>query len=284
MERVDFEPGFESWRREARNLLKRRVPPEEVLWDTGEGEEDLFSGLASGVEELEKPLVRVPVAFFELAKTAACHRSDRQWPLLYQVLWRLAVEGERGLLQAYTDPAINELEKMAKSIRRDIHKMRAFVRFREVEKEVFVAWFEPEHRILQANAPFFRKRFGGMVWSILTPDGCLHWDRKSLTETEGVSKEMMPKDDHLEEFWRTYYQSIFNPARLKVKAMQAEMPKKYWKNLPEASLIPDLIQGSQSEVEKMMEEEERPLKQEPKNKYLKSLREKRGEGEDDPLT
>ena len=26
--------------------------------------------------------------------------------------------------------------------------------------------------------------------------------------------------------------------------MQAEMPKKYWRNLPEASLIPELISGS----------------------------------------
>ncbi|WP_246671401.1 UdgX family uracil-DNA binding protein [Mesorhizobium sp. B2-4-12] len=37
------------------------------------------------------------------------------------------------------------------------------------------------------------------------------------------------------------FENIFNPARLKVKAMQKEMSKKYWRNLPEASLIPDPI-------------------------------------------
>ncbi|MEM6267630.1 MAG: UdgX family uracil-DNA binding protein, partial [Pseudomonadota bacterium] len=37
-----------------------------------------------------------------------------------------------------------------------------------------------------------------------------------------------------------------NPARLKVGAMLAEMPKKYWKNMPEAELIPDLIAGAQA--------------------------------------
>ena len=51
------------------------------------------------------------------------------------------------------------------------------------------------------------------------------------------SQDEAPSEDRLEEFWRSYYASIFNPARLKVKAMQAEMPKKYWRNLPEASLI-----------------------------------------------
>jgi hypothetical protein len=33
----------------------------------------------------------------------------------------------------------------------------------------------------------------------------------------------------------------FQPARVKVHAMQVEMPKKYWRNLPEATLIPELL-------------------------------------------
>ena len=37
--------------------------------------------------------------------------------------------------------------------------------------------------------------------------------------------------------WKTYYASIFNPARVKVKAMTKEMPKKYWRNMPETALI-----------------------------------------------
>jgi DNA polymerase len=48
-------------------------------------------------------------------------------------------------------------------------------------------------------------------------------------------------DDANEQLWITYFRNIFNPARLKVQAMQSEMPKKYWKNLPEAAAIPELI-------------------------------------------
>ncbi len=48
----------------------------------------------------------------------------------------------------------------------------------------------------------------------------------------------------MEELWRTYYGNIFNPARVKTKAMQKEMPKRYWKNLPEAEIIPALLEGS----------------------------------------
>jgi DNA polymerase len=51
----------------------------------------------------------------------------------------------------------------------------------------------------------------------------------------------------------TYFSNIFNPARLKVKAMQAEMPKKYWRNLPEASLIPGMIAGAEASASAMIE-------------------------------
>ena len=34
--------------------------------------------------------------------------------------------------------------------------------------------------------------------------------------------------------------------------MQKEMPKKYWRNLPEASLIPDLIAGADKAAKDMI--------------------------------
>jgi DNA polymerase len=85
------------------------------------------------------------------------------------------------------------------------------------------------------------KRFANMRFSILTPDLCAVWDRQILAFLPGVERSAAPPEDALEDYWRTYYASIFNPARLKVKAMEKEMPRRYWRNLPEARLIPDLI-------------------------------------------
>jgi DNA polymerase len=56
----------------------------------------------------------------------------------------------------------------------------------------------------------------------------------------------------MEEVWRTYFASIFNPARLKVQMMKSEMPVKYWRNLPEAELIPSLIRGAKQAEEDMV--------------------------------
>jgi DNA polymerase len=129
-----------------------------------------------------------------------------------------------------------------------MHKMKAFVRFRRVRHatvEAYVAWFEPDHHILRAVAPFFMRRYTGMRWSILTPEASAHWDGRELGYGPGASRRDCPDDDALEAYWCTYYSSIFNPARLKVDAMRAEMPRKYWRNLPESRLIPALVRDSE---------------------------------------
>ena len=61
-----------------------------------------------------------------------------------------------------------------------------------------------------------------------------------------LRRSQLPPRDAMEEVWRTYFASIFNPARLKVSMMKSEMPVKYWRNLPEAELIPSLVRGAKA--------------------------------------
>jgi DNA polymerase len=133
---------------------------------------------------------------------------------------------------------------MAQAVEREIHKTHAFVRFRAIEGEaetVYVAWFEPAHHTLRAAAPFFVRRFANMRWSILTPHASAHWDGHTLQFGPGAHRAHAPDHDALEDLWRTYYASIFNPARLKTRTMRSHMPRRYWSNLPEAELIGELV-------------------------------------------
>jgi DNA polymerase len=240
------ETDFEGWRKAARALALNNVAPAEVTWTVQGNEPELFQR-----SELAPPLepphgtFNVPAKFVELAETAILHCDIKRFAILYRLLWRLRSNHE--LLDVATDPDVALVAAMAKAVRRDEHKMHAFVRFREVGREReshFIAWFEPEHHIVELAAPFFARRFADMAWSILTPELCAHWDGHAVSFAPGLSKSDAPSEDRLEETWRRYYASIFNPARLKVKAMQAEMPRKYWRNLPEASLIKPLISGA----------------------------------------
>lgn len=277
MRTATIQPVFEDWRDRARELLALRVAPGDVLWSDVPGEPGLFASLENVATGAPAP--KVSAAFLDLARSVAAHTDPRRWGALYGVLWRLTHGGERHLLAMATDPNVRQLQIWAKAVGRDIHKMHAFVRFRLVGtcettgREQFVAWFEPEYRIVRLAAGFFQKRFAGMDWSILTPYECAHWDGRTLHFSPGVPRSQAPDADALDELWRTYFRSIFNPARLKVRAMQSEMPKKYWKNLPEAPLIPELISGSSERVGEMLRTAPRPVKPAPNNAYLRSLRE-----------
>ncbi len=185
-----------------------------------------------------------------------CHRDPERFALLYQALWRL-VQGERKLLEIASDPLVHRLERMAQAVRRDLHKMHAFLRFRRVQSEgdVFVAWFEPDHHILRRAAPFFVDRFASMRWSILTPAGCVHWDGREVAFGAAVPRDHVPRGDELDDWWRTHYRAMFNPARANPQATRAEMPKKYWRNLPEAVLIPTLLADAAGRTQAMLETE-----------------------------
>jgi uracil-DNA glycosylase len=196
----------------------------------------------------------VPRAFMDLAGDVVLHRDPERFALMYRLLWRL--EREPRLLEIVTDPDVATARDMAKNVSKASHKMKAFVRFRvieDAEDETYVAWFEPAHRVTEKTAPHFVRRFANMNFSILTPDVCAHWDRRELIFTPGADPSQAPTEDAQEEFWRTYYASIFNPARLKVGAMVKEMPKRYWRNLPEAALIPSLIEQAGVRMEAMVQ-------------------------------
>lgn len=240
------ETDLAGWRAAARRLASSGVNPADVEWCVDLGRANVLPPASPDTE------LRVPRSFVERAGSVICHSDPQRFSFLYRLLWRL--KSEPCLLEIASDPDIRRFEAMEKSVCRDIHKMRAFVRFRKVTDgtdEKFAAWFEPDHFIVERNAEFFVRRFTGMRWAIFTPRGSIDWDGERLAAGPAATKAAVPADDSTEALWQTYFENIFNPARLKVQAMQREMPKKYWCNLPEASLIPSLIAGAQK-VEKEM--------------------------------
>ena len=252
--RLSFSADFDAWRQAARTALALGVPPEEMSFTVGDETAGLFAEPLPPAPA-DAPQPTVPKAFPELAAKLVCHADTDRFVFAYRLLWRL--QREKKLLEIASDPDILRAAEMEKAVRRDSHKMKAFVRFREIEDDEgrrhYVAWFEPFHHIVEHTAPFFARRFAGMVWTILTPERTVHWDGSELTFLPGATKDMRPEGDDMEALWLTYYASIFNPARLKVNAMRAEMPKKYWANMPETALIKPLIAGAEAASRRMIE-------------------------------
>ncbi|CAO3457053.1 Domain often clustered or fused with uracil-DNA glycosylase / Uracil-DNA glycosylase, putative family 6 (EC 3.2.2.27) [Azospirillum argentinense] len=245
---------LDGFRRAVRRLAAARTAPDEVLWSVGAP--SLFGDEAPASENGAP--VFLPQAVGQLIETVVCHGDPERYALLYRLVWRV-LNGERALLDQHADPLVHRLERLDKAVRRDIHKMHAFLRFRALRDpdggERYVAWFEPDHHIVEAVAPFFVERFESMVWTILTPKGSLHWDRQHLMTGPPTERPDSLADDRFAEGWLRYYESTFNPARVNPTAMRAEMPRKYWANMPETAAIPAMVRSAPARVQAMLEAE-----------------------------
>ncbi len=211
-------PGF---RREVQALLARLVPPERVSWHVRAGSaEDLIADAAparrhdtahSGGMNLV-----VPASFVTLCETVILHDDPSRFALLYRLLWRLV--HEPGLRRDPFDLDRVLAQHMAQAVRRDMHKMKTFARFRTIEDEagspLHVAWFEPEHHIVEAVAPFFVRRFAQARWAILTPERSVRWNGEKLELGPGGPHTGAPAQDTGQAQWLSYYRHIFHAAQI----------------------------------------------------------------------
>jgi DNA polymerase len=228
--------SFETWRDAVRPLLAAGKKPAELT--------DGDAARLPAARPVSGGALRLPRSLMSLLENVACFRDDGRWELMYRLTWRTLYENAR-LLEDSADRDVSHAVSMERAVRRDLHKMHAFVRFREVPGDgrisSYFAWFEPQHEILRKGAGFFVKRFPNMPWTIATPDGAALWDMRSLRCVAPEMAGERPRSDAQEDLWRTYYRSICNVARINPRAMQREMPQLYWRNLPEASEIDTLM-------------------------------------------
>lgn len=263
---------FETWRGQARSFLLKGVLPHRQLWE--ETQTLLFDSSSLEDAHLRVDNPKVPKDFIKLAEFVSYVQDEDRWDLLYRILFRLQHENSQ-LLNLVTDDDVRRLQLLNKAVRRDIHKMHAFVRFKQTkveDQERYMAWHQAEHFVLKPGVDFFVRRFGDKPWSIFTPYESAHWDLKELTFSAGMPQHEFEIKDSFDEVWKTYYRSIFNPARLKIKAMKAEMAPKYWASLPEAEIIRDLIRNTPKQLQDMAEQESF-LAQVPVTESWKSLKE-----------
>ena len=250
---------FQDWRAAARELLCAEIEPGGIVWkEQGDCQPGLFEAHTGAVAPRVTNL-SIPRTFLNEAEFVAQHADPGRWELLYRLAWRM-LHGEKHLMLLEIDEDVRRFSLMRKAVGKDIHQMRAFVRFRRVEGEhgeEFIAWFQPDHHILSSNAKFFVDRFGAMRWAILTPRESIFWDLKELRHGPGVPRSAAPGEDELEDLWRAYYKSIFNPARLNLTVMRSQLPVHNWIDLPEARTIYEAVREVRGQVQQMAMEQPR---------------------------
>ena len=231
--RLASETDLLGFREEAGALLSQQVPPESVQWATAQAQNsDQFADPAvtgdlrsRGIPKAASAIV--PASFLRLCEVVVLHSDPDRFALLYRLLWRLV--HEPGLRNDPIDPDMLHAHQMGQSVRRDLHKMKAFLRFHPVNdgqaQPLQVAWFEPAHHIVEAVAPWFAKRSPQTRWAIFTPDRSVECDGKQLHFAPGLPRSQAPGAEAPDEEWLACYQRVFGTReRLALRDPAAQAP------------------------------------------------------------
>lgn len=231
--RLASETDFVGFREEARTLLSQQVPPEAVHWQTAQAQNsELFADPVPLGENRPRGVPKaasaiVPASFLRLCEVVVLHSDPVRFALLYRLLWRLV--HEPGLRNDPLDADMLHAHQMGQSVRRDLHKMKAFLRFRSVDagpgEPLHLAWFEPAHHILEAVAPWFAYRSPQMRWAIFTPERSVECDGRQLHFAAGLPRSEAPGFEATEEAWLACYRRVFGArAHNTLQAQGAESP------------------------------------------------------------
>jgi len=215
--RLASETDVAGFREEARTLLSQQVPPEAVHWETELAQNsDQFADPAVASDSRPQNVAKaasaiVPASFLRLCEIVVLHHDPDRFALLYRLLWRLV--HEPGLRNDPIDADMLHAHQMGQAVRRDIHKMKAFLRFHPAHDgqapPLQLAWFEPAHHIVEAVAPWFAKRSPHARWAVLTPERSVEWDGEQLHYAPGLPRAQAPAADAPESGWLAAYRQVF---------------------------------------------------------------------------
>lgn len=130
-------------------------------------------------------------------------------------------------------------------MRREKHRMEAFVRFQKLKDGSFYAAIKPDYNVLPLLNRHFKSRYADQKWLIydIKRGYGLYYD---LHDTQFISMEFSSfnkpgkviaaytEDEGIyQNLWKNYFNSTNIPARKNTKLHVRHIPKRYWMHLPE---------------------------------------------------
>lgn len=120
------------------------------------------------------------------------------------------------------------------------HDYKGLLRFREIQDGFLFAEFTPHNDILKFITPHFLKRMPNEKFVIYdvnrkTAAFCVHGNCEFM-EVEYIEAVDSDREIFFKSAWKKFYSAVGIDERKNKKLMMSNMPKKYWKYLPEKDI------------------------------------------------
>lgn len=145
----------------------------------------------------------------------------------------------------YGNRYVMRLSEIIRMMRREKHRMEAFVRFQKLKDETYYASVEPDFNVLPLLIRHFKNRYADQKWMIYdikrgygiyydTHDTqFITLDFATASKPDDVISAYTEDESIYQHLWKNYFHSVNIPARKNTKLHVRHIPKRYWKHLTE---------------------------------------------------
>lgn len=145
----------------------------------------------------------------------------------------------------FTNNAILEVRQQARSVWREWHRMKAFVRFKLLKDGLYLALIEPDFNVLPLVVTHFTERYADQKWLIydvkrgygiyydLTETSEVKFATDEQPSSQSIALYIDDDEKKYDELWRRYFKAVNIVERKNTKLHIQHVPRRYWKYLNE---------------------------------------------------
>ncbi|MDJ0854099.1 MAG: putative DNA modification/repair radical SAM protein [Desulfobacterales bacterium] len=134
-----------------------------------------------------------------------------------------------------------EIDRLSQQVRREAHRLKGFIRFRQTGDGRYLALTAPRYDVLPLVRRHFETRYADQEWIIY--DTRRHYGlcydgrrvrRLWLTDAELKALERAGEDEkQCQVLWQKYFTAVNIPQRRNPKLHRSHLPRRFWRYLPE---------------------------------------------------
>lgn len=222
-------------------LLKNNIRPVKIK------ESSYSPSLFENVIELDIPsdkqiLTKIQKSFGGYAANLMYYvflsEEDNKEMILYYFFLN-ALKYQKNITLRRNLKCVNEVFRIFQYVTHEAHKLKGFLRFRELENKVLYAEMEPTNNVILILSNHFKKRLPNEYWIIRdVKRGILSiYDKKEVIvldeNTLIIDANFSEEEKDFEDLWKVFYKTIGIKERKNDRCRRNFMPKKYWKYILE---------------------------------------------------
>lgn len=135
---------------------------------------------------------------------------------------------------------VNRVIKLSSYVSRETHKLKGFLRFKQMKNDFLYAVIAPTNNVLGLLGNHFKKRLSGENFVIYDQMRRIYLIYNQINIIYVRDDDLVKKDiiisrdeEFVEDLWKSFFKSVSIDERENLKCQMKFMPKKYWANMIE---------------------------------------------------